>query len=61
MFEQFKDKMSLEQIAMAMPICIKCFDWHAMTVKEREKFATMYNKWAEANDLTERIDPSFYS
>ena len=59
-YDQLKETMSLEQIAQAVPNCIKCFDFPSLTKEERAKFAKYYNDWAIANGLTDRIDPEMY-
>ena len=59
-YNQLKGTMSLEQIAQAVPNCIKCFDFHSLTKEESTKFAKYYNNWAIANGLTDRIDLEMY-
>lgn len=60
-YNEMKVTMSLEQIAQAMPSCIKCFDFSAMTKSDRKKFANFYNEWAAGNELLDRIDPDFFN
>ena len=60
-YDQVKGTMSLEQIAQALPNCIKCFDFASMTEHDRIKFSKQYNDWAIANELTDRIDPDFFN
>ena len=60
-YEQVKGNMSHDEIAQAMPNCIKCFDFHSMTEDDRKKYAKHFNDWAAANDLTDRIDPNIFS
>ncbi len=58
-FQELKETLSLEQIAQAMPSCIKCFDFASMIEQDQTKFASYYNKWAAANELSDRNDPDF--
>ena len=59
-YDDMKGKMSYEEIALALPNCIKCFDFCSMTEEEWKKYAKQYNNWAIANDLMDRIDPDIF-
>ena len=59
-YQDIKGKMSYEEIALSLPNCIKCFDFRSMTEDDRKKYAKLYNDFAIANDLIDRIDPDIF-
>ena len=59
-YQDIKGNMSYEEIALSLPNCIKCFDFRSMTEDDRKKYAKLYNDFAIANDLIDRIDPDIF-
>ena len=60
-YEEMKGSMTKDEIAQAVPSCIKCFDFHSMTEEERNKYAKHYNDWAKENELSDRINPDLFN
>ena len=60
-YDDFKDTMTLEDMAEAMPSCIKCFNLRSMSEADRNNYIQTYNDWAILNELTDRINPAKYS